>query len=446
MTSEEFWWIGQRAMDATTVSRVYPVKNVISCDYDANYSQYCSNHVSLEKATHHRKNWGNNHIPEILENEGLKNTVKSLFNSEHVVNIVPYSPSPSIRKFFRDLGANVRILSCEPELKAKLDSKFFLREILGEIGLNVVPGEEVTSETDFSYISDKYGLPFIVQEDISSAGRGTKLIHNKGEFSEALKSVQRKFVMKLLKNSRTYGLHCCITPDNYVFGPIGIQIVGDAALSNMSFCYSGNDYSQANHLAPELHDAIHSTVRRLAERLRKEGWKGIFNVDAVCSEDGEIYIVDLNPRLTGNIQFITDIQLIAGNESITKHHINAFIGVEGITEKHPQNPVWGSQLVLHNLEGCKVKVNKSVKPGVYELIEGELVFKREGISTFDCNSLEEFVVNCTVAEEGMILDPDASLLRVQSKYSYANPEGILNDVGKEVTRAVYNAFEFEKLS
>ena len=438
---ERFWWMGHRAFDSLIVSRLVPVELVISCDHGSDLGDYCDKVFSLEEKTSHRKNWTNHHITDAFLH-GMNGDLKhELARDDKPINVVTYSSTEDLEAIAAK-HPRMRILACPFKLKKYFDSKIRLREILTELSLPVIPGEVVKPKTKFEELKERYGVPFVMQKDITSAGNGTWKIGTSDSF-EHIKKEYPELIVTKYSQGVTVAVHCVILANGeLVFSPVHVQITGDNLLSRKVFSFCGNDYTAFKPFADATKKQVYSSVRKLAKRLYEGGWKGVINVDLLVS-NGVPYIIDLNPRLSGTSQLLADLQAHKGVTPIGHYYIKAFTGGDVESTELPDYTVEGSQFILHNLEGQTMRVKNAPKHGVYKLVDNELFRVRNGHTVLDCEAPDEFVITCGIPHVGIKVDESARLCKLQSLGSFAGIDGKLNEWGRAVAEKVYSEFVME---
>ena len=104
--------------------------------------------------------------------------------------------------------------------------------------------------------------------------------------------------MKRIRNVEVC-LEGALTRHGTVVGPAMTSLVGYPELTPAKGGWCGNDIWRGV-LPPGQTHAAREMVRKLGDGLRREGYRGYFEVDLLHDLDsGELYLGELNPRLSG---------------------------------------------------------------------------------------------------------------------------------------------------
>src|SRR5690606_10536586 len=105
-------------------------------------------------------------------------------------------------------------------------------------------------------------------------------------------------VMKRI-NNRPIAIEAVLTRHGTVVGPCMTEITGHAELTPYRGGWAGNEMFPSVLDDESRHEAI-KLVRKLGDRLGKEGYRGFFEVDVLLDTDtGDVYLGELNPRVSG---------------------------------------------------------------------------------------------------------------------------------------------------
>ena len=130
-------------------------------------------------------------------------------------------------------------------------------------------------------------------------------------------------------------------------------------------------------------------VRRLGDRLAKEGYRGFFEVDVLVDTDtGEVYLGELNPRISG-ASSITNVTAGAyADVPLFLFHILEYMNVDFELDVDEINERWEelasadvwSQMILKETDYIVQRLTATPRTGQYSLDgSGELVFRRAAL-------------------------------------------------------------------
>ena len=130
-------------------------------------------------------------------------------------------------------------------------------------------------------------------------------------------------------------------------------------------------------------------VRRLGDRLAKEGYRGFFEVDVLVDTDtDEVYLGELNPRISG-ASSITNVTAGAyADVPLFLFHILEYMNVDFDLDVDEINERWEelasadvwSQMVMKETDDIVQRLTATPRTGQYSLdASGALVFRRAAL-------------------------------------------------------------------
>jgi biotin carboxylase len=194
-----------------------------------------------------------------------------------------------------------------------------------------------------------------------------------------------------------------------------------------------------NDVAPDvLTDAQRETARRrtfaMGERLRREGYLGYFELDFLLdAATGEIWLGELNPRLTG-ASSITNVTAVAyGDMPLFLFHLLEFMDVEYVIDVDELNDRWAqvgaldewTQFILKQTEDVTELITEAPSSGIWTTDGSSIAFARRET---DWHSVAD--------------DSEAFYLRIAGPGHYRYPGA---DLGILVTRGRFMSEEHELL-
>ena len=189
-------------------------------------------------------------------------------------------------------------------LRRHLDSKIVTTKLGEEAGAPSVPNvlSRVDTYRKLTMRAKKAGLgtDLVVQTPYGDSGKTTFFISSKAEWDRDSENMigQDLKIMKRI-NNHAVAVEAVNTRHGTVVGPFMTDLTGYPELTPYRGGWCGND------LFPEALSETHRGtairhVQRLGDRLRKEGYKGFFEVDVLVDLDSEeVYLGELNPRISG---------------------------------------------------------------------------------------------------------------------------------------------------
>src|SRR5690242_13371345 len=189
-------------------------------------------------------------------------------------------------------------------LRRRLDSKIVTTQLGNEAGAPSVPN--VLGHADnyaaLTALAHEAGLgdDLVVQTPYGDSGKTTFFIKSESDWDEFADDVdgQELKVMKRI-NNQAAAVEACITRHGTIVGPFMTDLTGYPELTPYKGGWCGNDVFPEALSEADRTIAI-SHVRRLGDRLAREGYRGFFEVDVLVDLDsGAVYLGELNPRISG---------------------------------------------------------------------------------------------------------------------------------------------------
>jgi len=201
-----------------------------------------------------------------------------------------------------ELGYNLIMPS--DELRRRLDSKIVTTRLGNEAGAPSVPNVLGTASSwkELKELSGSAGLgtDLVVQTPYGDSGKTTFFIAAKKDWVRYADDVvgEQLKVMKRIDN-KAAAVEACITRHGTIVGPFMTDLTGYPELTPYKGGWCGNDlFPEA--LTPEQRATAISHVRRLGDRLAKEGYLGFLEIDVLIDlATDEVYLGELNPRISG---------------------------------------------------------------------------------------------------------------------------------------------------
>ena len=425
-----YWgWLGQRAHDAAAINRVLPLDFILCCDYGIEVPLYFNEHdiLSLEKELGVRKNWSNEDLKKNLNGElGKKFFGRLKDNTPPGTNIICY-------RSLSDLEHNVssgkyNILAPSEDKKRYFDNKILLHRKLPGLGLDRIPGrEDHVGAVDFKSLLKEFSLPFVVRFPYGSSGQFVFIIKDEWEYRDLLEKYEGQIAV-FERHIKGFSLNVnAVIVDTSEGSRVvcsfpSVQLTGlpECSSSPSSFC--GNDFSAAVDIGKNVLKQVFDVTKRIGDWMAGCGFRGLFGLDMIIFNE-KIYPLEINPRFQNSTALFDTLQFIAGNREkmLFLLHILQFLQYDDIEarkqiEKYDISgllePVYGAQVILHNLSG-REKLKGMCSPGIYKYEESSLKHKRPAAVLTGEERPGEILVTCGVPEKGKTVENNAPLCKVQ---------------------------------
>ena len=278
-------------------------------------------------------------------------------------------------------------------LREHLDSKLVTTRLGDEVGASSVPNI-LTTVDDWAQLADQaekagLGTDVVVQTAYGDSGKTTFFLTSAADWKKHAKDIagQEVKVMKRI-NNRPVAVEAVLTNKGTVVGPFMSELTGHSQLTPYRGGWCGNEM-YPDVLSGELRAKAADLVRRLGDRLGKEGYRGFFEVDVLVDTDNdEVYLGELNPRISG-ASAITHVTAGAyADVPLFVFHLLEFMDVDFDLDLDEVNDRWvelasadmWSQMVIKEVSPTVERIDRAAPTGQYSLdAGGALVFRRAAL-------------------------------------------------------------------
>ncbi|MCX6790620.1 MAG: ATP-grasp domain-containing protein [Candidatus Gribaldobacteria bacterium] len=321
-----------------------------------------------------------------------------------------------------------------PRLMLKLENKLFFDKFLTKHNIKKPISKEIT----YGDRSRFFNPPFVLQTPLSDGGAGTFIIKNTNECQALKKSGEIKRKSKLLMRKWVEGIPCGITilvsKDEIILSSIRRQCFGDNNKHNFYKEFEGLQFIAFKDINLVAVKNINKVFKNIGTIFRKEGWEGFFSFDFIISSNGDIYLIECNPRISAASALLFHFPILFGGSnaiSIFLSDIKAKKHNKKIIFKSlPENDFKGSvlYLVINGSSKNPVLIEKNFKDGIYESKEGKFSFLSSDTANFGLKKKKILFKN--EAQEGTIYKNQSMFASILSNFPLYNSAGDLNEEGK----------------
>lgn len=201
----------------------------------------------------------------------------------------------------RALGLDVCFPSAE--LRTFLDNKVNTNRVAEKAGVACVPYvlSPVGSYEELRKVSEELGENLVVQTPYGDSGHTTFFISSEEEFDVYKEEIIKEQEVKIMKRINCFGsaIEGCVTKHGTLVAPLMTELVGFKELTPYKGGWCGNEV-YPNAFTVDIREKAKKYTRLFGDQLRKEGYKGYFELDFLIDKDnGEVYLGELNPRISG---------------------------------------------------------------------------------------------------------------------------------------------------
>ena len=211
--------------------------------------------------------------------------------------------NPELEALAAELGLTVQLP--KHELVKNVDSKITTTQIGNAAGVLSVPNvlAKVDSYQTLLSLAQTHhlGSRWVIQSAYGDSGKTTYFIDNEADYHAVAKEIESEEAVKVMKRiaSICTAIEACATKTGTFVAPLLSEMIGFEELTVYQGGWCGNELIQTS-FSDAVRADIHAKTERLGNELYQRGYRGYFEVDyLIDQEDGQIYLGELNPRITG---------------------------------------------------------------------------------------------------------------------------------------------------
>jgi hypothetical protein len=275
-------------------------------------------------------------------------------------------------------------------LREHLDSKIVTTRLGDEAGAPSVPNV-LTRVEDWAGVvaaaeGAGLGTDLVLQTPYGDSGKTTFFVAAEADWDKHADDIvgQDVKIMKRITN-RPVAVEAVLTRHGTIVGPFMSELTGFAELTPYRGGWCGNEMFP-EVLTGDRRARATQLVRRLGDRLGREGYRGFFEVDVLVDLDSdEVYLGELNPRISG-ASAITNVTAGAyADVPLFLFHLLEFMDVDFELDVDEVNDRWAelassdlwSQMIIKEVSPSVELINAAPTTGQYAVdTSGTLVYKR----------------------------------------------------------------------
>ena len=290
-------------------------------------------------------------------------------------------------KLAKKLGLEVMFPSAK--MRNFMDNKVNTNRIAEKAGVPCVPYvlSSVLNYSHLSKVSKKLGNDLVIQTPFGDSGHTTFFIKNEEDYKKYAEEIEQEKEVKIMKriNCRGSAIEACVTRHGTIVAPLMTEIVGFKELTPYKGGWAGNEI-YPNAFTPTLRKKATKYTQLFGDQLRKEGYKGYFELDFLIDQDnGEIYLGELNPRVTGASSITNHAVFALADAPLYLFHILEWMDVDYELNINSINARWSkqenidswSQLIIKHTEDTIEHVTEAPQSGIWRMFDnGHIRFER----------------------------------------------------------------------
>ena len=290
-------------------------------------------------------------------------------------------------KLAKELG--LEIMFPLAKMRTLMDNKVNTNRIAEKAGVPCVPYvlSPVTDYKHLNKISRVLGTDIVIQTPFGDSGHTTFFISNEEEYNKYADEIVKEKEVKIMKriNCKGSAIEACVTRHGTIVAPLMTELVGFKELTPYKGGWCGNEI-YPNAFTPEIREKATKYTQLFGNQLRKEGYKGYFELDFLIDQDnGEIYLGELNPRVTGASSITNHAVFALADAPLFIFHILEWMDVEYNLDIEELNQRWAhqdnidgwSQLIIKHTKDTIEYVTEAPDSGIWEMsADGQIHFDR----------------------------------------------------------------------
>ena len=385
----------------------------------------------------------------LMNNAQFQKMLQDDFNEYSFLTYKPVTVPDAIRK------QGMKFLSTNTALARNLENKAFFRNHFEPLGIRfpayaVYDHQEVEkTEAFMATILAKYP-EVVMQDSVLSGGKGTFMVHDTESFNYAIDSLKahglsdKVVVSERIANGRERTVQGVVTRHGVFIGPLQKQIVADPLLANLNVAdgdkFCGAEISHSDEVAASYEEVKRQSMI-IGNELQALGYRGIFGVDALVVPSGEVFVLEVNPRITGVTPLLTMLYRQDRDIPFYLLHILELMDQDyTITDFTSDVPAEGSLLMLHGQNTDIVHISESPRSGIYT---PDLEYLKPAVRFEPDESAQVLVQQYTPAQ--FKVKPGGRIVSVFTNYPTLHTDDSLSDRTKKLVSGLSDMVKLEQL-
>jgi hypothetical protein len=287
--------------------------------------------------------------------------------------------------------AGLEVIFPPAKLRSWLDNKVNTNRVAEKAGVPCVPYvlHPVKNFEHLIGVAKKGGLgnDLVVQTPYGDSGHTTFFIKTKEDYAKYAKEIEAEKECKIMKriNCRGAAMEACVTRHGTIVAPLMTELVGFKELTPYKGGWCGNEIF-ADTFTPKIRAKARRYSRKFGDQLLKEGYKGYFELDFLIDTDnGEIYLGELNPRVTGASSITNHAVFALSDMPLHLFHTLEWMNVPYELNVNTLNrrwskeeniDTWGQMVIKYTTDDVQ-RVTEAPRSGIWRMREdGSIYFWR----------------------------------------------------------------------
>lgn len=197
---------------------------------------------------------------------------------------------------------NVPIIGTGTEAIDKAENRDLFEKVVTECGIPQPLGQAVTNIEDGLQVANRIGYPVLVRPSYVLGGRAMQIVHQDEELIEYLTTA-----VKIDKDQPVLVdkyIHGCEVEVDAICDGNDVFIPGIMQLVEATGVHSGD--SMSVYPPYSLSEQVKATIRDYTVKLGLAiGIEGLFNIQFIVDENDEVSVIEVNPRSSRSVPFLS---------------------------------------------------------------------------------------------------------------------------------------------
>ncbi|MFT4647577.1 MAG: hypothetical protein ACI87O_001345 [Planctomycetota bacterium] len=403
------------------------------------------------------------------EFESIEDITNYLLEHKEVIDLIESQKKPGVKskalflmfdERTEELAEKLGLEVCFPSasMRISMDNKVNTNRIAEKAKVPCVP-YVLSPVNDYGHlceVSKHLGDQLVVQTPFGDSGHTTFFISNAEEYAQHADEIQAEKEVKIMKRIRCSGsaVEACVTRHGTIVAPLMTELVGFKELTPYKGGWCGNEvYPEA--FSKDLRKKARKYTNQFGDQLRKEGYKGYFELDFLIDlDDGSMYLGELNPRITGASSITNHAVFALADVPLFLFHILEWmdqpykLDVKEINDRWAEDEncdAWGQLVLKHTTEGVRM-VDEAPRSGIWRMLEsGQLEYSRMDTHRRAVERDDEAFF-LRISRKGDYLYEGADLGILVMRGRLMTDEGELSERARAWIDAIHGLYESSELS
>ena len=338
-------------------------------------------------------------------------------------------------------------------LRTHLDSKIVTTQLGNEAGVPSVPNVlgQADGYDELLALASAGGLgsDLVVQTPYGDSGQTTFFVASAADWEDSADKIVGEPIKVMRRiEPREAAVEGVVTRHGTLVGPVMTELAGFPELTPYGGGWCGNEVG-SEFFSDHHRGLARRYTQQMGDRLRQEGYRGYFELDfLVDAVSGELYLGELNPRVTG-ASSMTNVTAVAyGDMPLFLFHLLEFMDVDYEIDVAELNTRWAkaqnvdawSQFILKQVEDDVERITEAPPSGIWRMSDaGAITYVRRDTDWHTVGDERE-AFYLRIADAGGYRYPGADLGILVTRGRFMDDEHELGDRARRWIEGIKGQF------